>query len=326
MTCSYILEFYTQLTEARLLHAKFLRKSENLEVTFKRCRLLYSSSSRAMSDLLSTFYVKYDQTSVTIGVIVMTTVSKRIFLPKIFISLNYNCFQTCVALLRYVMSEKFKENISIVFKIPTVILISIIIFVIKHLACEVGDCSLCFDRWFTYIIILAIVLTIFFDLAIFKVTFNRLAIPSEFSDSKFIWFITLATLGHTLSLASSSFVEEEHQTWYYMTHTFLFIIFMMSLKKRQDDQWLLLNPETSKTEKRKKRIKVKNFVEQFFVEMSWLVLFAILLFGRRLNQTGDKWLNLPDIGDFLGMEQHRFWNSYFVVICKDLLRYHGSKL
>lgn len=67
-------EFFTQLTEAKVLHAKFLRKTENLEVTYKKCKLLYSASSRAMSDLLSTFYVKYDQMSVAVGVILMTTV------------------------------------------------------------------------------------------------------------------------------------------------------------------------------------------------------------------------------------------------------------
>lgn len=67
-------EFFTQLTEARLLHAKFLRKTENLEVTYKKCKMLYSASSRAMSDLLSTFYVKYDQISVSVGVILMAMV------------------------------------------------------------------------------------------------------------------------------------------------------------------------------------------------------------------------------------------------------------
>lgn len=67
-------EFFTQLTEAKVLHAKFLRKTENLESAYKRCKLLYSSSSRAISDLLSTFYVKYDQISVALGVALMTAV------------------------------------------------------------------------------------------------------------------------------------------------------------------------------------------------------------------------------------------------------------
>lgn len=70
----FVLEFYAQLTEAKGLHAKFLRKKENLEIAYKRCKLLYSSSSQAMSDLLSTFYVKYDQISIAVGVILMTAV------------------------------------------------------------------------------------------------------------------------------------------------------------------------------------------------------------------------------------------------------------
>lgn len=82
-----------------MLHAKFLRKTENLEITYKRSRLLYSSSSRAMSDLLSTYYVKYDQMSVTVGVLLMTAVRTPIIqikkkIPEIFATFrpaSYSC-------------------------------------------------------------------------------------------------------------------------------------------------------------------------------------------------------------------------------------------
>lgn len=47
-------------------------------------------------------------------------------------------------------------------------------------------------------------------------------------------------------------------------------------------------------------------------QISWLCLLAMHLFARRLNQTGDKWLSVPDIGDWLVMDEHRLWNSFFV--------------
>lgn len=206
------------------------------------------------------------------------------------------------------------DTIIIEFKIPTVIFISILSVVLKNLVCELTDCSLCFNHWFTYIIFLVMVLMMFFIVTIFNLTPNWLNFPSTFYNSKFVWFLTFATFFHTFSLASSSFVEEEHQTWYYMTHTLLFVICIMSLKKRQNDQWFL-NAELLKTDCRKKRSHARSLFEQFFFEFNWFVLLALLLVGRRLNQTGDKWLNLPDIGDFLIMEEHRISNSCFVVIC-----------
>lgn len=186
----------------------------------------------------------------------------------------------------------------------------------KHLTCEFTDCSLCFNQWatLTYLIFVIIAMTLFFVFTIFKLTSNCWTIPSTFYNIKFFWFLLFSICFHTLSLASSSFVEEEHQTWYFITHTFLLIICIQSLKKRQNDQWFL-NAELLKSETRKKR-NVRNIFEQFFFEFNWFMLLVLLLVGRRLNQTGDKWMNLPDIGDFLMMEQNRLWNSFFVVICE----------
>lgn len=50
--------------------------------------------------------------------------------------------------------------------------------------------------------------------------------------------------------------------------------------------------------------------------ISWAFLFSIHVFLRRLNQTGDKWLTVPDIGDWLTMESNRLWNSIFTIFGK----------
>lgn len=48
-------------------------------------------------------------------------------------------------------------------------------------------------------------------------------------------------------------------------------------------------------------------------QIGWILLFGGHLIGRRLNQTGDKWLNVPDIGDWLQMDEHRLANSFFTI-------------
>ncbi len=69
-------------------------------------------------------------------------------------------------------------------------------------------------------------------------------------------------LFHIISLFSSSFIEEEHQCWYYLLSTYLLII----------------------------TIEEKSLKNVFMLILSRLI--------RSWNQTGNKWLHLSDIGDF----------------------------
>ena len=79
-------------------------------------------------------------------------------------------------------------------------------------------------------------------------------------------FIALGSIGAIVSLCSSSFIEEEHQTHYFLFVTFLFLI-------------LLEN----------------------YTSMSGNI-FAVMFLHRLLrnfHQTGDKWKHLPDLEDEL---------------------------
>lgn len=59
--------------------------------------------------------------------------------------------------------------------------------------------------------------------------------------------------------------------------------------------------------------------------LSWIHLLVLHLLARRLNQTGDKWINVPDVGDWLVMEENRLWNSYFVAAALFLMVVHCSE-
>lgn len=110
-------------------------------------------------------------------------------------------------------------------------------------------------------------------------------------------FLLFGVLFHAISYASSSFIEEEHQTWYYLTSTALIAFYLM--ETRSLFQSLQNSKDTSKQSIRYRQLK-------------WISLFGANLIARRLNQTGDKWLMQSDIGDWLKMDEHRFWNSIFV--------------
>ncbi|XP_043239639.1 GPI ethanolamine phosphate transferase 2-like [Amphibalanus amphitrite] len=89
---------------------------------------------------------------------------------------------------------------------------------------------------------------------------------------------------HLLSLGATSFIEEEHQTWYFFTTTLWLLLLWAELRRR---------PGAPRSASRR----------------GWLCAAQLLTCGllRRWNQTGDKWLHLPDIGDWLTAEGHRPW-------------------
>ncbi|XP_055348353.1 GPI ethanolamine phosphate transferase 2-like [Paramacrobiotus metropolitanus] len=82
---------------------------------------------------------------------------------------------------------------------------------------------------------------------------------------------------HASSFLSSSFIEEEHQMWYYWVST----VYLMLL-------WRCLT---------EKKTKGMCYV------LGLMVIQRVL---REWNRTGDKWAGLPDVGDWLREPDHNF--------------------
>lgn len=121
---------------------------------------------------------------------------------------------------------------------------------------------------------------------------NSPFLPRQFQNlfqpkTKVTKFLLFGEFWFILSTTSSSFIEEEHQIWYYLTNTLFILMIHEGLKKNKVLDWKIL--------------------------LNCPILFTHALI-RRFNQTGDKWLSVPDIGDWLGMEEHFLWlNICFVL-------------
>lgn len=123
---------------------------------------------------------------------------------------------------------------------------------------------------------------------------------------KFCYLLLLGLILHLISYASSSFIEEEHQTWYYLTSTILVALCYLEVK---------MNLKAEKSKEKPKTESRTNHVDNISCKPNyskWFLLFLGHLIARRLNQTGDKWLMEPDIGDWLVLDEYRLWNSFFV--------------
>ena len=123
-----------------------------------------------------------------------------------------------------------------------------------------------------FIVVYLISREIFVSLGISAISFclivlgtnNRKRFNSNITDDKRMSsrLLRLYPLFHIISLFSSSFIEEEHQCWYYLLSSYLLI----------------------------RTIEEKS--------LKTLILLVLSRLIRSWNQTGNKWLHLHDIGDF----------------------------
>ena len=85
-------------------------------------------------------------------------------------------------------------------------------------------------------------------------------------------FLLIGTIVHAVSLGSSSFVEEEHQTFYFFCSSF--VILFAILERGQS-------------------------------KLNLIGALVLLRISRSWNQTGDKWINESDIEDWLNAPDHK---------------------
>ena len=95
--------------------------------------------------------------------------------------------------------------------------------------------------------------------------------------------VLLLNIARLLSFGSTSFIEEEHQSVYFFVTSICILIFIKTVPSFESFH---------KKIKNSKLLKWKN------VSSIMCILF-LLRIARTINQTGDKWLHLPDVSDYL---------------------------
>ncbi|XP_064901667.1 GPI ethanolamine phosphate transferase 2 isoform X1 [Columba livia] len=151
--------------------------------------------------------------------------------------------------------------------------------------------------------------------------------------------IVTGTLVHVLSLGASSFIEEEHQTWYFLINT-LCLVLCQELCRNNFllKEW---DPQHSTTVKQNfdrigevsecKNIDIlatsnsklgKTTSSAGFIKGSdkwislaspWIILICCRLL-RSLNQTGVQWAHRPDFGHWLTSSEHKSELSFLAAV------------
>ncbi|KAM4809786.1 GPI ethanolamine phosphate transferase 2 [Rhinophrynus dorsalis] len=148
--------------------------------------------------------------------------------------------------------------------------------------------------------------------------------------------LLIGTLGHVLSMGSSSFIEEEHQTWYFLVNTLCLALAQEMCRKyflvKKGNQMHADVPESIKNEgvyineiydMHKKELKeqmlpllarfIQDYEKWIALSSPWAILICCRLL-RTLNQTGIQWIHRPDFGHWLTSSEHKLELSFLVAL------------
>ncbi|KAE8631649.1 hypothetical protein XENTR_v10001263 [Xenopus tropicalis] len=149
--------------------------------------------------------------------------------------------------------------------------------------------------------------------------------------------LLIGTLGHVISMGASSFIEEEHQTWYFLTNTLCLALaqemcrkyflvkksnFLDSAEGEDSKNESLYMDKIYDTHKKELKEQTLPLLSQFAKQHEkWIALsspWAILIICRllrTLNQTGIQWIHRPDFGHWLTSSEHKPELSFLVAVC-----------
>ncbi|XP_051156691.1 GPI ethanolamine phosphate transferase 2 [Leptopilina boulardi] len=267
---------YKEYENAITFHVAWLNASGQSNEMVDDIIKMYRSSLEGMREILVHSMIKYDVPIMTIGLI---------FLFQIL----------------YIMVNAQNHAISTSMKVICSVMANVFLWLFLNYLFEAEGNTVLYSSGTNSTILTTIVVLILVcnSYLCTKFKFNIPTISQIKKYNVMKLFLILGGLLHTLSFTSSSFIEEEHQTWYFfwvtcLVYGFYDIVFRCSSYRL--------------SEYTRVDIGIK--------------LFLILLthrFLRNLNSTGNKYAHLPDISDWLLDQNHKIGLSLFLILGLALL-------
>ncbi|XP_064874784.1 GPI ethanolamine phosphate transferase 2-like isoform X3 [Oncorhynchus nerka] len=313
-------EGYEQFRVAEKSHGNWLKlvvegnTSEVLNNMGKKVLKQYLEALRVMSAALSKQMGKYDMYSMVVGVVLV--------------------FQFLLLLL-LAMPEALSGASEVDLPVSSALLslpfylLCLLLFSVHMLVCTSAEsacyfCSLPWGLVFGAVALSSALLCILVSMAARKGAKPPGKSPSRASGggwslSELDILLLAGTAGHTLSLSASSFVEEEHQVWYFLLNTLCLVVFQDVCRKyfrehsanigvigcSEDEDCLPPSKEGDAVASPLTDLGVTGADSERWLALATpLLTLACCRLLRSLNQTGVQWVHLPDLGHWL----NRFWH------------------
>ncbi|XP_077388469.1 GPI ethanolamine phosphate transferase 2, catalytic subunit isoform X2 [Festucalex cinctus] len=311
-------EGFEQYRVAEKAHGSWMKRyldgnpPEVLANMGKKVLKQYSEALSSMSSVLSRQQGQYDMYSMSAGIV---------FVIQLLL------------LLLLAMPEALSSSAAVDLPVVSALLslpfylLCLLLASVHVLLCTSTEsaCYICSLSW--ALVFAAIAFTAAMSLVLLSMMTRRLPLglklygkpslkTSDWSLSDLDLFLLVGTAGHTLSLGSSSFIEEEHQTWYFLLSTLCLAVFQDVCRKYfrekrgqgSEEQEEFALPLKDKPKGETDSDKWLSLATPLFVLLCCRLL-------RSLNQTGTQWAHLSDVGHWLNRAEHQVVLSLLSALC-----------
>uniref|UniRef100_A0A8C7H2J2 Phosphatidylinositol glycan anchor biosynthesis class G (EMM blood group) n=1 Tax=Oncorhynchus kisutch TaxID=8019 RepID=A0A8C7H2J2_ONCKI len=322
-------EGYEQFRVAEKSHGNWVKlvvegnTSEVLTNMGKKVFKQYLEALRAMSEALSKQLGKYDIYSMVVGMVLLLLLL-LLAMPEALSSASEVDLPVSSALL------------SLPFYLLCLLLSSVHVLVCTSAESSCYFCSLSWGLVFGAVALSSALLCILLSMGVGSLTIlpKNTAMNKEcggWSLSELDILLLAGTAGHTLSLSASSFVEEEHQVWYFLLNTLCLVVFQDVCRKYfrerranfgslEDDDYILPSNEGDVVASPLADLGVTDAGSEKWLALATPPLtLACCRLLRSLNQTGVQWAHLPDLGHWLNSFEHKMVLSLFAALSLALI-------
>ncbi|XP_068522190.1 GPI ethanolamine phosphate transferase 2 isoform X5 [Anas acuta] len=330
---------YEQFKIAEKSHGNWIKlylEGNNSEILMnlgKKVLKQYLEALKTLSASLSKQVAQYDMYSMMVGTVIVMEVLVLLLLsvPKALSSraeFEVPLSPSLFSLLFYLMC--------------------LVLCAVHVIVCTSAEslCYFCSMSWLTALGVMMLISALMCGIlsAIGKILENsRLPVKnpvvSSSSWSEVDVLMLAGTIGHVLSLGASSFIEEEHQTWYFLINTLCLALcqelcrnhFLLkecdpqhgiSLKQNFDgigeaSDCKSIDVPASGNSKLDKVASSAEFIKGsdkwISLASPWIILICCRLL-RSLNQTGVQWAHRPDFGHWLTSSEHKSELSFLAAV------------
>ncbi|NXN95423.1 PIGG transferase, partial [Rhinopomastus cyanomelas] len=293
----------------------------------------YLEALKTLSSSLSKQVAQYDMYSMTVGIVIVMEVLLLLLLsvPKALSS-----------------RAEFEVSLSPPLFSLLFYLMCLMLCAVHIIVCTSAEslCYFCSVSWLTAVgvmmLLSALMCGILSSVAkILEISRlpQKIPVVSSSSWSEIDVLILTGTIGHVLSLGASSFIEEEHQTWYFLINTLCLVLcqelcrnnFLLKECDPQHSTTVKTNSDSTRKgfeynnidipeEGNAKFGKAASSAELIKRSDKWISLaspWIILIFCRllrSLNQTGVQWAHRPDFGHWLTSSEHKSELSFLAAV------------